>query len=101
MTERVDADLLRKRLRAARARRMIPDGRAAIRTTTDPGALVEHRRLSGLAEGSESSGDPGTLLRLGWMLAGPALLAILAILIWMGAAWTFTVKDALFWVTVA
>jgi len=48
-----------------------------------------------------ADGNASTLLRLGWMLAGNAALAVLATMILAGPAWTMTAKDLLYWLVVA
>ena len=58
------------------------------------------------SDGARSSavradGNASTLLRLGWMLAGNAVLAFLATLILISPAWTMTLRDVLYWLTVA
>jgi len=45
--------------------------------------------------------NASTLLRLGWMLIGNAVIAVLACVIWIGPAWTLTFKDALYWIAAA
>lgn len=59
-----------------------------------------------LSDGARSSavqadGNASTLLRLGWMLAGKAVLAFLATLILISPAWTMTWRDVLYWLVVA
>lgn len=50
---------------------------------------------------SKGPGAKGCFVRLGWMLGGSAALFALTLGILREPAWTFTVKDALFWGAVA
>jgi hypothetical protein len=65
------------------------------------GSIVERGQRTGEAEAAGrtrgTSSVTGCLVRVGWMVAGNAALAMLAVTIMLEPSWTITAKDAVFW----
>jgi hypothetical protein len=60
--------------------------------------MATHDRRSSTSTVSAAPGaGSGALVRLGWMVGGPLMILIAGLTILSTPAWTFTVRDAVFW----